>query len=286
MPPKRKTEAAAEPSPPTKSRRSTKEKTEKKRPRESDEQDAMTRARRSKKKVSDDEESEAPAPVVVSTPRKRVTKAKSPASPVVASPAPVAPKSSLKSATKARSSRKSIVRIDLPAEPTSAERPRSAPVTPRPPSPATSPVPSRVAVSPKKVVKNTVVEQVREPSSEDHEIVSVWNQVWGSLMISLQTLGPAFLIIILSCYFLGTLHQSQAIATVGVVYTLLFLTIMGSYTVVILPCILIARVFTSIVSPHATAHSTEEVNLYSRLLVLILAAAGLGYYFFQTAFVN
>jgi len=125
-----------------------------------------------------------------------------------------------------------------------------------------------------------------EPTSDEVEIISLWNQSWSALFMCLKTLGPVFLVIVLACYFLGTLHQSQAIATVGVVYTFLFLTIMGSYTVVILPCILVSRVFTSIVSPHATSHSVEEINLYSRLLVLILAAAGAGYYFFKTAFVN
>lgn len=105
MAPKRKTETVPEPSPPTK-RRSTKVKapTEKKRARESDEQDAATRARRSKKKTSEDEESVA-EPVVVITPRKRVSKVvKAPESPVVVntrSPAP--PKSAMKSAAKPRS---------------------------------------------------------------------------------------------------------------------------------------------------------------------------------------
>lgn len=175
------------------------------------------------------------------------------------------------------------MRIDLPAEPSSVERPRSAPSTPRVQSPARSG--TSKAVSPK--VKSVAVVPVdEENTSDDVEIISLWNQTWSALFMCLTTLGPVFLAIVLVCYFIGTLHQSQAIATVGVVYTLLFLTIMGSYVVVILPCILISRVFTSIVSPHATSHSTEEINLYSRLLVLILAAAGVGYYFFQTAFVN
>mmetsp|Transcript_15092 Transcript_15092/g.25156 ORF Transcript_15092/g.25156 Transcript_15092/m.25156 type:complete len:102 (-) Transcript_15092:78-383(-) len=97
----------------------------------------------------------------------------------------------------------------------------------------------------------------------------------------LTMIGPFFLAVILVCYFLGMIHQSQAIACVGVVYTLLFLTIMGSYTVVMLPCILISRLFTSmLVSPEERSpFSDAKVNMYSRMLVLILAGLGMGVYY-------
>lgn len=178
-----------------------------------------------------------------------------------------------------RNSRKSIVRMNLPPEPTSAERGRSASITATPPSSVKI---ESISLGKSEVAHRELVDN----SADDLEIVSLWNQTWGALYLCLTTIGPVFLTVILVSYALGTLQQSQAIATVGVVYTLLFLTIMGSYSVVILPCILISRVFTSIVSPHTTSHSTEEINLYSRLLVLLLAAGGLGYYFFQNAFVN
>ena len=115
--------------------------------------------------------------------------------------------------------------------------------------------------------------------SDENEIVSLWNQTWGALSMCLTIIAPLFLVVIFYCYLLGTFKQSQAIASVGVVYTLLFFTIMGSYALVIVPCILIARLFTCIVSPHASCHTTEEVNLCARMGVLIMAAAGVTYYF-------
>lgn len=173
--------------------------------------------------------------------------------------------------------RKSVVHMELPSEPSSAKKS------------ATPDAKAAAAGSPKASPHRSARAHASEEStgtfsdsaasSDDLEITSLWHQMWGALYMCLTTIGPLFLVVVLSCYFLGTLQQSQAIASIGVVYTILFMTIMGSYTLVILPCILIARVFTSIVSPHATCHTPEEINLYSRLLVLIGAAVGLTYYF-------
>jgi hypothetical protein len=125
----------------------------------------------------------------------------------------------------------------------------------------------------------SVVAQPEPGTDDEKEIVSLWNQTFGALNMCLTFLGPTFLIVILGCYFMGMMQKSQAIATVGVVYTFLFLSIMGSYTLVILPCILVSRLFTCLVTPHATGHTAAEINLYSRLLVLISAVVGLGHYF-------
>lgn len=123
-----------------------------------------------------------------------------------------------------------------------------------------------------------------EPGSDDEkEIVSLWEQTWGALHTSLIMVGPPFLFIILACYFMGMIKQSQAIASVGVVYTFLLLTVLGSYLVVILPCILVARLFTVLVSAQAPERSAAEVNLYARLLVLIGAAVGMAHYFLHHA---
>jgi hypothetical protein len=86
-------------------------------------------------------------------------------------------------------------------------------------------------------------------ADDDSEIVCLWGQAWGALQMCLFTIGPIFLVIVVACYFVGTLKQSQAIASVGVVYTLLFMSIMGSYALVTIPCILVARLFTNLVFP-------------------------------------
>lgn len=163
--------------------------------------------------------------------------------------------------------------MELPPEVNSAKKPS----TPEAKTAAASPKSSRRSAH----VTEEPAESSHEASSsaDEIEITSLWNQTWGALYMCLVTIGPLFFAIVMLCYFVGTLQQSQAIASVGVVYTLLFITIMGSYTLVILPCILIARLFTSIVSPHAPCHTPEEINLYSRLLVLIGVAAGLTYHF-------
>ena len=106
--------------------------------------------------------------------------------------------------------------------------------------------------------------------SDESEIVSVWNQCWDALYLCLTTIGPIFLAVILYCYFAGMVKQSQAIASVGVVYTLLFITIMGTYVVAMLPFILISRVFTSLVAPNGSQYSSAQVNLYCRLTLLIV----------------
>jgi uncharacterized membrane protein (DUF485 family) len=116
---------------------------------------------------------------------------------------------------------------------------------------------------------------------DEKEIVSLWNQTSGALHMSLSMIGPPFLFIILACYFMGMMQKSQAIASVGVVYAFLFMTIMGSYVLVIVPCILVSRLFTCLVSSKTC--NDAEVNLYARLLVLCAAAAGLGYYFLHSA---
>lgn len=113
---------------------------------------------------------------------------------------------------------------------------------------------------------------------DELEIVSVWNQCWDALYLCLTIIGPLFTGTILVCYFLGMIKQSQAIASVGVVYTLLFITIMGSYAIAILPFILISRVFTSFVAPQGSHYTTEEVNRYCRLTLLIAIVSGLIYY--------
>lgn len=169
--------------------------------------------------------------------------------------------------------RKAVVHMELPPEVDNSKKAFS-PIACEASSPAQSP--RRRSAS---TAAASEAPADAEKSADDVEITSLWNQTWGALFLCLTTIGPLFLVIVTFCYFLGALQQSQAIASVGVVYTLLFITIMGSYTLAILPCILIARVFTSIVSPHATSHTPEEINLYSRMLVLIGVAAGLTYHF-------
>ena len=113
--------------------------------------------------------------------------------------------------------------------------------------------------------------------SDELEIVSVWNQCWNALYLCLTIIGPLFSGTILICYFLGMIKHSQAIASVGVVYSLLFISIMGSYTIAILPFILISRLFTSFVAPQGSDYTAEQVNRYCRLTLLLVIMSGLIY---------
>lgn len=173
-------------------------------------------------------------------------------------------------------SRKSVAPIDLPSEE------EKSPLSGR--KGAKSPIASSTSQHTLTQLRNEtrrINPNYAEQASPDDEkeIISLWNQTWNALYMCLTIIGPAFLAIILGCYFMGTMQQSQAIASVGVVYTALFVFIMGSYILVILPCILVARLFTLIVSSPSSSHTAEEINLYSRLLVLIATAIGMAYYF-------
>jgi len=160
-------------------------------------------------------------------------------------------------------SRRSVVKIDLP--------PPEEPVQQIAPSSSTTLSKSNETVDGHHVALSSSL-------SDELEIVSVWNQCWDALYLCLTIIGPLFTGTILVCYFLGVIKQSQAIASIGVVYTLLFITIMGSYAIAILPFILISRVFTSFVAPHGSHYTTEEVNFYCRLTLLIAIVSGLIYY--------
>jgi hypothetical protein len=153
--------------------------------------------------------------------------------------------------------------------------------------PPMSPLPtvdgtSNIATSdPSATETETESEPVVGKSPDEAEIVGLWNQVWTALFMCLALMGPVFLTIVFGCYTLGFIQQSQAIACVGVIYTLLFLTIMGSYCLVILPCILLSRLFTSLIAPGASPQSAAQATLYSRLLILLAVTVGSTAYFLK-----
>mmetsp|Transcript_119335 Transcript_119335/g.234431 ORF Transcript_119335/g.234431 Transcript_119335/m.234431 type:complete len:301 (+) Transcript_119335:105-1007(+) len=297
MPPKRKTESIPEPSPPAKKRSSKSQPatSEKKRSRD-DTVEVGAKSRRKKKveEVEEEDEENAPTTPTVSTPKEKKT-TKTSSTPKAQSAKKSAelmspPVTALKSASKPRTSRKSVVRIDLPPEPSSGKKSTTA----SPSATINAPSSNSASTSSAKISSRTRT-PLRVPTTplptsmvsgyedgdDEKEIVGLWNQTWGALHMSLSMIGPPFLFIILACYFMGMMQKSQAIASVGVVYVFLFFTIMGSYMLTILPCILVSRMFTCLVSPNATPQSAAELNLYSRLLVLIIAAVGLSYHFLQ-----
>jgi hypothetical protein len=86
----------------------------------------------------------------------------------------------------------------------------------------------------------------------EEEAVGIWTQAWNALFLCLVLIGPAMLSVILLCYVAGMSMQSQQVACVGVVYTLLFLVLMGLFCAAVLPCILLSRLFISVVAPQAS----------------------------------
>lgn len=306
MPPKRKTETVAEPSPPPKKRSSRSSSTTDKKRRRDDTVEGATKSRRKKKleEVEEEEEESEPTTPVATTPKEKKTPKQAPTTPksvqkVERVPSP--PVTALKSASKPKTryihrpysawkifanlfclfcSRKSAVRIDLPPEPSPVPKTAVSTASLASSSGIKTRTPLRMPTTP---ISPETLASVEPGTDDEKEIVSLWEQTWGALHTSLIMVGPPFLFIILACYFMGTIKQSQAIASVGVVYTFLLLTVLGSYLVVILPCILVARLFTLLVSSQAPERSAAEVNLYSRLLILIGAAAGLAHYFLHTS---
>ena len=100
----------------------------------------------------------------------------------------------------------------------------------------------------------------------DNEVISIWNQCWSAMFICMMTIGPVFLTITLISYTVSKITSSQAIASVGVIYTYIYLVIMGSYIVVILPFLVMSRLFTSLVSGSADT----TVNIRVLMLVCLV----------------
>eukprot|EP01038_Epipyxis_sp_PR26KG_P015296 gene15296-20604_t len=97
--------------------------------------------------------------------------------------------------------------------------------------------------------------QLIEPLADEAEITIIWNQSLTALMLCMGTIGPLFLALITAFYCFGLLFESQLIASVGVVYAYIFLLIMGSYGLFVLPVIVISRIFTSLVAPPESRES-------------------------------
>lgn len=124
--------------------------------------------------------------------------------------------------------------------------------------------------SPPKVVtpsleKTSSFHPIANKLADEKEIVSIWNQCWLALFMCMSTIGPIFLAIILTSYVLGKINNSQLIGSIGVVYSYLFLVIMGAYCCAILPFILVSRIFTSLVS----GKTDKTGNISIRILLLL-----------------
>lgn len=306
MPPKRKSEIpeASPPSPNKKSKTPSKATSEKKRRSRSNDDigtDVESTSVRSKKKKSDSADSSATPSS--KTPKPRKTAAKKAAadesesesetkqarkSATTAKKAPrtatktVAPKTEKKTASKPRVSRKSIMPTDLEGPPSSSFSSSSS-------SSSSGGISSPITLSNNKsnnngsaVSQKVVAYSTPSPTlnklADETEIMSLWNQSLSTLLNCMTIIGPMFMIIILTAYVFGKIHNSQAIASVGIVYTLLFMIIMGSYVLATLPFILISRVFTSIVAPHAQEYTPKQINFFCRLLALtMIVIIGVGY---------
>jgi hypothetical protein len=92
-------------------------------------------------------------------------------------------------------------------------------------------------------------EYVVAVADAEEEGVGIWAQAVQSLYLCLVLIGPAMLSVILLCYPYAYAMKSQQVASVGVIYTLVFLLLMCVFSVAVLPCILLSRLFISVVAP-------------------------------------
>jgi hypothetical protein len=120
---------------------------------------------------------------------------------------------------------------------------------------------------------------------EMDEAISIWNQCWSALFNSMMTIGPLFLAITLMSYAASKISSSQAIASVGVIYAYLYIVILGSYVVALLPFILISRVFTSLVSSPGSMAAEDKSKALFHIRLLILMSLGLGLAVYQYGFI-
>jgi hypothetical protein len=115
---------------------------------------------------------------------------------------------------------------------------------------------------------------VSADASGEAEIMGIWTQCLQALFICWLHIGPVFAAAIAACYCFGKLSQSQAISSVGITLVLLLIMIMGSYCLVIVPFLLVAKVFTALVSPQlAQPGAQRELDFYVRSLMLFLILA-------------
>ena len=128
---------------------------------------------------------------------------------------------------------------------------------------------------PSKVLFSTSHEVEAVELTDGKEILGIWAQTWSALNICITTIAPLFLLVILGCYIYGKMNDSQVIASVGLVYAYVFLVVIGSYAVVIVPFILISRLITTLVAPTSNRYTPEQINSYFRMLLFIGGCAAL-----------
>ena len=82
------------------------------------------------------------------------------------------------------------------------------------------------------------------------ETVSLWRHVRRSLGVATATVGPLFLAVIFVCYALSAYEQAknngkgaQLVASVGVLFFIVYLAIICAFAVLLAPCILLTKVF-------------------------------------------
>ena len=113
-----------------------------------------------------------------------------------------------------------------------------------------------------------------ETSDDDAELTLLWQQFWSTIELCSVTVSPLFLVLVLSLYAASLVTNSQVIASIGLVYVFLFLTIMGSYFFAIVPFILASNTIGNILTPGGTGSgSSQKVSTRLFLLLLLMAVA-------------
>jgi len=103
--------------------------------------------------------------------------------------------------------------------------------------------------------------------STDNEIVGLYQQYWSSLDLCMSTMTPLFITLILMSYVISALTNSQEIASIGLVYTFVFLGIMGTYVFTIIPFVLISNAISSLIAPNGLSAQRD----FSRVAMLSIA---------------
>lgn len=150
------------------------------------------------------------------------------------------------------------------------------------------PLPYAPKVTPVKAAIEAPVQQHhhtargQEGLVDEHEILSVWDQAVNALQIAGNFIVPVFLSIVLFFYVNGKLNQDQAIASIGIVFAMFLVLIMGTYIVAIIPFILVSRFITSLVTDAPiTAVEQKQTNLTARLFLFFSILGSIVFIFQQ-----
>lgn len=174
--------------------------------------------------------------------------------------------------------RSPIAKVSVPLV-AADDRLRINPVAATAPPPQLPPLPTTAPVETLSVVQRDVAPQPsaqsdEEESNDSEELQAVWTQCLQALFTCSLYTGPIFAAVVLFCYAVGKITVNKAVASIGVAYASLFLLIMGSYVVAIVPFVLVSKMVTQSVFFGSNKEKDSEVHV-RLFLFLLIAMSGI-----------